>query len=183
MVEKIYFKNSRGLQLAGSLWPALSNAIVIMAHGSGSNRFARGLFESLALALQKENYNVLAFDFSGHGESSNDIVTIKKAVDDVSSALRFSHERGFKRVAMIGHSLGALACLEAFSPGIETMILLGALTGPVRWKWEEMASPEQVREMHQKGYITAEVDDGLRKTVIIDANLLKEIAAIDQEKC
>ena len=182
MTKKVSFKNSRNLTLIGTLWEAPSQAIIIMAHGSGSNRFAKGLFNSIAEALQKENYNILSFDFSGHGESENDVLTVKKSIDDLVSAIAFVKEKGYKKIALLGHSLGALACLEAFSPEIETMILIGALTGPVQWKWEDMCSAEQINSMYRTGYIAAEVNDGLRKLVKIDGNLLKDIQAINQKK-
>ncbi len=182
MPRNISFKNSRNLTLAGTLWEASPQAIVIMAHGSGSNRFAHGLFAKNAHALKKDNYSVLAFDFSGHGESEDDIFTLKKSVDDVSCAIAFAKAQGYKRIALLGHSLGAYACLEAYCSEIETMILLGALTGPVKWKWEELCSPDQIAAMRKTGYISAEINDGLRKTVKIDGNLLNDIQAIHQKE-
>ena len=182
MVRKVTFKNSRNITLVGSLWPSPSNAIIIMAHGSGGNRFARGLFESIALSLQNEGYNVLSFDFSGHGESEDDIITVKKAIDDLPSAIAFVKQQGYTRIALLGHSLGAYACLASYTPQIETMVLLGALTGPVIWHWENFCSPEELIAMKKNGYISSEVNDGLRKEIKVDADLLKDIAEIDQKK-
>lgn len=182
MAQNISFKNSRNLTVAGTLWAASPQAIVIMVHGSGSNRFAHGLFTKIAHALQKDNYSVLSFDFSGHGESEDAIFTLKQSIDDVESAMAFAKAQGYTRIALLGHSLGAYACLEAYRPSIETMILLGALTGPVQWKWEELCSPEQVAAMNKTGYISAEINDGLRNTVKIDGNLLNDIQAIAQEE-
>ncbi len=180
MINKVSFKNSRNLTLVGSHWPASSSMIIIMPHASGSNRIARGLFEKIALSLQKENYNVLTFDFSGHGESEYAVITLKKAVDDVTSAIAYVKVQGYERVALFGHSLGAFACLKAFTP-VETMVLLGAVSGPVHWKWEEMCSPVQLNDLRKHGYVTADVNDGLRNIVNIDGKLLQEILEIDQE--
>ena len=180
--QKIAFKNSRNLTLVGMLWKAPSNALVIMAHGSGSNKQARGLFEPIAQALQQKKYNVLTFDFSGHGESDDDVLTIQKSIDDLHSAIAYAKREGYKRFALFGHSLGALTCLKAYSPEIETMVLLGPLTGPVFWKWEDMCTPEQLQEVREKGYITEIVNDGLRVEIKHDGNLLKEISELDQRQ-
>lgn len=110
MTKKVSFKNDRNLTITGSLWQVSTNAIIIMAHGSESNRFAKELFGKLALNLQKENYNILAFDFSGYGKSKDDKTTIKKSVDDLLLAIAFVQELRYTRIALLGHSLGVLAC-------------------------------------------------------------------------
>lgn len=181
MFEKVHFKNSRNLVLTGSLVKAPSDRIIIMAHGSGGNRLAHGLFSKIAETLQKVSCSTLAFDFSGHGESQDDILTLEHSGDDVRAAIAFAQQRGYKHIALLGHSLGAYACLKAFSSDVETMILLGALTGPVDWYWEDMCSQEQLEMVRDKGYIALEVNDDLRKTLTIDGNLLNDIRAINQK--
>lgn len=152
-----------------------------MAHGSCGNRFANGLFDTIAHALQKERYTVLAFDFSGHGESDDAILSLAQSIDDVASAIKFAKEYGYKKISLMGHSLGAYPCLANFSQSISTMILIGALTGPVVWDWETMCSQEQLEGLRKTGYIVAEINDGLRSVVTVDGNLLQDIQAIDQE--
>lgn len=181
MIKEISFKNSRNQTLTGTLWQAPSKALIIMAHGSANNRFAKGLFPQIAEALQKENYNVLSFDFSGHGTSEGDVLTIKKSVDDLASAIAFGKERGYQKIALVGHSLGALTCLEAWTPEVRTMILISALTGPVKWQWDTRLTKEQFDEMQTTGYITVKVNDGLRETLKVDGNLLNDIKAVDQK--
>jgi pimeloyl-ACP methyl ester carboxylesterase len=154
--------------------------MVIMAHGSCSNRFSQGLFKQLATKLSKQGCNVLAFDFSGHGESDDDVISLEKAASDVEAAIAFVKQKGFSRLVLLGHSLGAYACLQAFCPEVETILLLGGLTGPVVWKWEDMCSLEQLKEAREKGYITNYIRDGLRESVRVDAGLLSEILAINQ---
>ncbi len=131
--------------------------------------------------LCQMGYNVLAFDFSGHGESDDDIISLKKAADDVKAVITYVMEQDYNRIALFGHSLGAYACLHAYCTSVDTMVLIGALTGPVNWKWEEMCTDEQLIEIQTKGYITNPVHDGLRALVQVDGNLLKDILAIDQQ--
>ncbi|MGE4167973.1 MAG: alpha/beta hydrolase family protein [Candidatus Babeliales bacterium] len=182
MSKSVSFKNSKNLTLKGTLWPASSDAMVIMAHGSGSNKLARGLFPEIAQALAHECYNVLSFDFSGHGESDDAVFTLQQSVDDVASALAYAKKLGCKKFALIGHSIGVYSCLKNYSSGVKTIIGIGGLTGPVQWQWESMCSPEQLEGLHKTGYIAAEVNDGLREVLTIDGNLLKDIQAINQEK-
>jgi len=182
MSLKISFKNSRNLTLIGTLWEAQSNAIVVMAHGSGSNRFSRGLFEQIARALQQQQYNILAFDFSGHGESDDDIFNTQKSIDDLNAALDYVKAQGYQHIALFGHSFGSLSCLKAFSPDIKTMVLLGSLMGPVKWRWEEHYTPEQLQQIKNNRYITSEVNDGLRAIIKTDLAIFDEILAIDQNQ-
>jgi pimeloyl-ACP methyl ester carboxylesterase len=181
-MKKVTFKNNLGLTLVGSLWKSSSEAIIVMAHGSSSNRKSQGLFEKLASSFQTQGYNVLTFDFTGHGESDDGILTLAQSVEDAKSAVQFCKEQKYKQFAFLGHSLGAYSCLGAFTPDIKTMVLLGALTGPVLWKWEDMCSQEQLEGLRKSGYVTAEVNDGLRKIIKIDGNLLNDIENIDQQK-
>lgn len=180
--ETILLTNAKGKTLAGSLWQAPSTRLLIMAHGSGSNRFAHGLFTTIAQVVQQEGINVFSFDFSGHGQSDDEVSTLETAVADLHTALEWAKKNGFTNIALLGHSLGAFACVANYSSDISTMILLGALVGPVRWHWQNICSPEQLAQMEKTGYVSADVNDGLRKTVRIDANIFRDIAAIDQQQ-
>jgi pimeloyl-ACP methyl ester carboxylesterase len=182
MMKTVTFNNSNNLRIVASFWPAASDAIVIMSHGSGANRHARGLFEQIAVALQLDGYNVLAFDFSGHGESDDAIFNTMHAITDLKAAIDYAHQQGFKRIALFGHSFGALPCLEVASANIKTMVLLGALVGPVDWKWKENYSTEDLGKIFKEGYITSSVNDGSRSIIKTDVHIFEEILAIDQKK-
>lgn len=180
MAEKVSFKNSRNLNLVGSLWSADSDAIIIMAHGSDGNRLAKGLFEKIAPALQQERYNVLTFDFSGHGESDDDLFTLEKSVDDLHAALKYAQKRGYKKFALFGHSFGALTCLKA-APKVETMVLLGSMSGAVHWKWEDFYAGNELQKIYDRGYASTPVNDGLRQEVKSDIRILKELDELDEK--
>lgn len=181
-MEKVTFKTNKGLKIVASFWPATSDAIIIIAHGSGSNRYGRGLLEKICLALQSEKYNVLSFDFSGHGESDDAIFNTAHAIEDLKAAISYAKKQDFKRIALFGHSFGALPCLEVASREIKTMVLLGALTGPVEWQWKHNFTPEQLAQIYKDGYITTQVNNGLRKTIKTDVHIFDEILAIDQKE-
>lgn len=181
-MEKIYFKNTHGVLLAGYLWKNNSKTVIILAHGSSSNKKARGFFEALAPLLQAQGHSILTFDFAGHGESEDTVFTLEKSVDDVHAAVDFCTKAGYETILLFGHSSGAYGCLKAFTPKIKTMILVGALSGPVDWKLEDKCTSEHLKEAKHTGQITLKVNDGYRDTLKISGKIFDEIAKIDQQK-
>ncbi|MDQ4107094.1 MAG: alpha/beta fold hydrolase, partial [Actinomycetota bacterium] len=84
----ISFRNPAGLRLAGDLWPAGTDAIVL-AHGFASDRRSRGRFPYLAQRLVAAGYTALAFDFAGCGESDDTVLTLESQVADLRAAVRY----------------------------------------------------------------------------------------------
>lgn len=95
MMERVTFKNSRKLTLVGHLYPSTSESIIIMCHGFMSSKYSKGRFEKLATAFNKSGHSALLFDFSGCGESDDDILTVEKEVDDLKSAIQFVKSKGY----------------------------------------------------------------------------------------
>lgn len=179
-MERVTFKNSRDLTLVGQLSRATSQSVIILCHGFTSDKSSRGRFDRLAGTYQRSGYNVLAFDFSGCGESADDSLTLAKQVDDLKAAINFVKARGYTTIGLHGHSLGTLVCLKGFSPEIKTMVLTGAATGPMKYNWDEYYSKEQMQELRDKGYITEYKTEGIRRTVIIDKQMLADFETVDQ---
>lgn len=78
-MDKISFNNSRGLKIVANLYSVGSNKLIIMAHGFMNDKSSNGRFEKLSESLNKVNYDILAIDFSGCGESEDDDITSKKS--------------------------------------------------------------------------------------------------------
>ncbi|MBS4538966.1 alpha/beta fold hydrolase [Clostridium sp. D2Q-11] len=180
-MNKVNFQNSRGLNIVGNLNSVDSNTVIIMAHGFTSNKASRGRFDKLAEALNKAGYDALAIDFSGCGESDDDFLTVEKEVDDLNSAIQFVKSKGYERIALYGHSLGSLICLKCYSNEIVTMVLSGALTGPMKYNWDEFYTKEQMQELEEKGYLTEHTPKEVRKKVLVDKQILKDFEMINQE--
>lgn len=180
--ERVEMKNSRQLTLIGNFYPASADAIVIMCHGFTSDKTSRGRFDRFALRFQKSGFNVLAFDFSGCGESDDDSLTMAKQADDLQSVLTFVKQRGFQKIALYGHSLGTRICLMCHSEAIQTMVLTGASTGGTVYQWDEHFSAEQMTELAESGKITEQLSKGPRKTVIINQQMLLDFEQCDQKK-
>jgi pimeloyl-ACP methyl ester carboxylesterase len=122
---------------------------------------------------------VLAFDFSGCGESDNDRITIAKEIDDLQSAISFVKSLDYVNIALHGHSLGTRVCLECYTPQVSAMVLTGACTGPMKYNWEDHFTKEQLQELEEKGYITEYSE---KRKILIDQQMLLDFELVDQKK-
>jgi pimeloyl-ACP methyl ester carboxylesterase len=180
-MDKVTFSSSRDKSLSGHLYRVDSDAIIIMAHGFTSDKISKGRFKILAKAFNRSGYNALAFDFSGIGESEDDSLTAAKQMDDLQAAISYAKSRGYRRIALYGHSLGSLICLMAYSQDIVTMVLSGALTGPMHYNWHDYFTDKQMAELEEKGYLTIVKEDSFRKKIVVDEQMLRDFEEIDQE--
>lgn len=182
MMERVTFKSSRNLTLFGYLYPSTSESIIIMCHGFMSSKYSKGRFERLATEFNKSGYSALAFDFSGCGESDDDILTVEKEVEDLKSAIEFVKSKGYKKIALYGHSLGTLICLKSYTSEIIAMVLSGALTDSMKYNWSEIFTKEQMKELEERGYLTEYTPLEVRKKIVIDKRILKDFELINQKE-
>jgi len=126
-MERVTFKNSRNLSLAGIFYQFKSNKAIVVAHGLLANKDRPRLVE-LSDAFNKAGFAVLRFDFSACGESDADLVTVGNEVDDLKAAISFIASKGFKEIGIWGESLGGLVSLMAFSDRIKAMVLWAPVT-------------------------------------------------------
>ena len=118
--EVIRFRSRDGLRLAGRWlraeagdpdWPPDPHEAILLLHGySGS--IAPDLVEYGPFL--RRTANVLGIDFRGHGDSEAGPSTFGLLeVEDIAGALAWLGERGIRRVALIGTSMGAMAAITA----------------------------------------------------------------------
>ncbi len=107
-----------GITLQGWFLPSgNSNKTIIFAHGYGNNRLQEdvpGL--DVALALGRNGYNILMFDFRGCGESSGNLTSIGQfEKDDLIGAVNFMKNMGpqGEHLGVIGFSMGAVTAILA----------------------------------------------------------------------
>src|SRR5262249_481250 len=80
---------------------------LLMAHGWTSSR--RQPHDESGY-LHAAGYNLLLFDFRGHGQSDGSYTTLGWAEpDDLRAAIDFAHSRSPGTVGVIGYSMGAVA--------------------------------------------------------------------------
>lgn len=162
MEKKVYFQNSKGDKLVGTLNDTGDKEfILVMAHGFSSNKNTTN-FVKLSQRLSTKNLASLRFDFWGHGESDGKFeeITISEAVEDVLQAIKYVKNLGYKKVGLLGSSFGGISGIMAASKTKDLVFL--ALKSPVSdyWKLEKgRYTKEQLDDWKSKGYREYE-DDG-----------------------
>ncbi len=112
----------------------------VVAHGftgSSSGRVSRGLARVLA-----ETGGVVAFDFRGHGGSSGVSTVGDLEVLDTAAAVAWARLLGYRRVVLVGFSLGAgvavrYAGLTSGTPDAVGAVV--AVSSPSRWHYRGTA--------------------------------------------
>ena len=178
---RVTFTNSRGRTLVGNMYENRSKSIIVLCHGLTSDKNSQGRFPQLASALQTVGYNVLTFDFSGCGESDDDILTIDKELDDLQSAISYVQAQSYIHIGLYGHSLGAYICLLYADKDIDTMVLTGALTDKMSYRWEDYFTKQQLDELHSTNHMVFPVKQESRTSVIISEQILDVFSLVDQE--
>jgi len=181
-MERVNFKNFRGLNLVGDLYIADSDTTVIMSHGFTGDRHEWGKFDRVAESLNTAGYNVLTFDFSGSGESDDDSLTVDKQVDDLKCAIGFLKSKGLEKIALLGLSLGGLVSAKVWDNGISAMVFYAPVTNEKPEYDIKRFTPEQRKELDEKGYIIYKRDKGIRKEIKIDRQMIIERKTLNQKE-
>jgi len=171
-MEHIIIKNKQGKILRGDLHKVNSDKIIIISHGFVSDRHAGGRFDKTAIALNKKGFDVLAFDYSGCGESNKSLISVKQWTDDLSSVIKFVKKSGYKRIGILGASLGGTIAVNC---GADCMVLWA----PVTNKEIPKITEEQKREMKKGHYIYIRNDNGIR--FMISKKYYDERVSMDQK--
>ncbi|MBI4019611.1 MAG: alpha/beta fold hydrolase [Candidatus Aenigmarchaeota archaeon] len=125
MQEEIFFGNGRGEKLAGVVhYRKEISSAVILCHGFRSSKENKAAWaERLS-----DNFVVLRFDLSGHGESDGELkdITITRLLADMNAAIDFMIARGAKTIGLAGHSLGGSLSILASERAKAICSLAGA---------------------------------------------------------
>jgi len=187
LIKKIVFKNSRNLNLAGNLFDIGSNKIVILAHGFTNNKSSNGRYDRLAEALTACGHDALAFDFSGCGESDDDVITASNQVDDLNSAIEYALSKGYKKISLFGNSFGTLSCLRCFRKEINSMVLTGALTDSMNYNWKDYYSEEQLKKLDATGFFFVNSPPGrvfkINKQTLLDFEQINQKELVEKITC
>lgn len=128
-MDKIQFKNSRGINLTG-VFHEVDNpvAAVVMVHGFTSHKESRGKFGKLGELLSSKGILAFRYDAGGSGESESAPVTVENYLDDLKSALKLVKEKGITKVGLLGSSLGGLCSMLAYDTSVKAMVLWAPVT-------------------------------------------------------
>jgi len=118
--EQVEFPSAQGgLILRGWFMPGDGTSTVILAHGYAMHRMGDSAALPLAALLVEHGYNVLAFDFRGHGRSDGRLVSLGfYEKHDILGAIAYLRRRFAPRqpaIGLLGFSMGAATALEAIA--------------------------------------------------------------------
>jgi pimeloyl-ACP methyl ester carboxylesterase len=133
--EVVKFRVPVARDREGWFFPGPTTApVIILCHGYQAHR---GDVLTLATALQKDRFNVLIFDFSGHGRAGGYTTLGYRETQELLAAIRSVLERpdvDQTRVGVWGYDLGAYAALSAAAsePRVRAIAVDSAYDTPVQ---------------------------------------------------
>jgi pimeloyl-ACP methyl ester carboxylesterase len=114
--ERPFLIQTRHARLAAVWHQAPGRRLVILCHGFTGDKSAFGrLLVQAAQVLAKAGFNALRFDFMGSGDSSGAFsdMSPNTQVRDALDVLAWARRRGYRQVALLGHSFGASTAIAA----------------------------------------------------------------------
>ena len=164
-MSEIEILTPRGVCLAGTFTDPVdsTDAAVIFSHSFLDDRDSGGYFKQLAARYRSLGYATLQFDYSGHGESDDDTITVDIQAEDLRAASGWLSDQGFTRQLLHGHSFGTITALKCRPAAVQSMILTGVITGPLSFEWEQIFSTGQLEELERTGRTRIEDDSPSRR--------------------
>lgn len=181
-MSEIEIVTPRGVRLSGTFINPVDSmdSAVIFSHSFFDDRESGGYFKQLAARYRALGYATLLFDYSGHGESDDDTITVDVQGEDLRAASGWLADQGFDRQLLHGHSFGTLAALKSRPSPVRSMILSGVITGPLDFDWEQIFSHSQLEELEKTGRTRIEDDSpGRRAHFEINRQTLQDLSLND----
>lgn len=113
-----------GTAIAGELLKTGSDSVIIICPGFYNSKDNRWMRKAADMMLSR--YDVLIFDFRGHGSSGGLYTWSAKEYMDVDTVITFARSLGYKKIGILAFSLGAAAALNAEAAGntVDSMVLI-----------------------------------------------------------
>jgi uncharacterized protein len=157
--EPVSFSNARGQILKGVVHRPRSGDFAkaaVLCHGMESNKESEKIV-ALGRELADRGVGVLRFDFSYCGESDGrfEDITYSGEVDDLAAAFDVMLERGARKIAILGSSMGGTVALlfAAGRPQVAALVTVAAPVHPEKIA-EELLSPQDVKRWRDAGHIS-----------------------------
>lgn len=100
-----------GVSIAGvHLAQKSTETVVVYAHGFLSNKNHRRV--PLFVSSLSQHYDVIAFDFRGHGESDGECTFTEHEVLDLDAVVTYAYSLGYEHVVTLGSSMGGAAVIR-----------------------------------------------------------------------
>jgi uncharacterized protein len=146
MNDPVQLRLPSGEMLRGDFRSAAPPAVVYV-HGFGSHRGGEKA-AALAAACARRGWTYAAFDFRGHGTSDGKTrdLTASRLLEDLRAVQSFLAERGYRRIAFVGSSMGgcAAAWFAVRMPEIiDACVLIAPAFRFLERRWEEVTETER----------------------------------------
>lgn len=153
-MTEVKISTPRGVKLAGTFVNPVdsTDAAVVFSHSFLADRHSGEHFDRLAAAYRGAGYATLEFDYSGCGESDDDVITLDNEVKDIQSVSSWLKAEGFGRQIVHAHSFGTLPALLARPEAVLAMVFTGMITGPLSFDWTQIFSESQLDSLEQRGF-------------------------------
>ncbi|MCB6401295.1 alpha/beta fold hydrolase [Schaalia odontolytica] len=184
-MSQITIQTPRGVTITGTFTRPVDcrDAAVIFSHSFLSDRHASGMFDALGRAMRRAGYATLAFDYSGHGESGDEIITFDPLIEDFRSASGWLADQGFTRQICVGHEFGATVALRARPSAVQTYVLVSPVLGPLSYDWNLVFSDVQLSDLERHGTTTVPNDSAsVRRHFTINKATLADMSMVSGEK-
>lgn len=159
LVELVRVTTGDGLRLDGALSAALPDATArpvadaaLLVHGTGSNFYSSSLLEAVAQRLHARGISALRVNTRGHDGMSTAsspsggvpggaaYEMVGDCLLDLAAWIDLLAARGFKRVMLVGHSLGALKCLHYLTHESDSRVGWLVAISPPRLSYQRFAT-------------------------------------------
>ncbi len=129
---EVGLRTSDGIPLAARHWDLGQRELAcLVAHGfTGSSRNPH--VERICVGLLRHGVGVLALDFRGHGRSGGLGTAGADEIHDVAAAVEWLRGAGYRRVAVLGWSMGGTAVLRYAGLGGDADAVV-SVSAPGRW--------------------------------------------------
>jgi pimeloyl-ACP methyl ester carboxylesterase len=117
---------------------------VICHHGVGNNFYSSNFFDAMGDALLERGCAILRVNNRGHDQAAlagqRRLGAAYEVVDDcrldITAWLDFAEQRGFRRIAVWGHSLGAVKTVYFLSVQDDPRIMCAVASSPPRFSYQ-----------------------------------------------
>jgi len=179
MPELVKFLNDTGLQLIGD-WYQGASKVIILCHGFTGDRLEHGKFTQAANTFHEAGFSVLAFDFSGSGDSQDAPLKVESWKSDLGAALNFVRTKGASSIGILGHSLGGLTALNQHSEA-NCLVVWAPVTNKVADS-RSRYSEQDLKQIDENGFINFAVSGDTNRThVNIPTQMLTDRENINQQ--
>lgn len=162
VLQPLALKNAAGLMIVGDVRRNPKNAgVAVVVHGVASSR-QDSLIQTLCNAAYEQGMTVVCYDATcGMGDSEGRLSDMRFSTyaDDLASVLRWVKQQpwGVEPVTLLGHSVGAAACLHHASlhpQDVWRLVLVSSVVGGPWWlKAYQEALPDTLRMWRTQGFL------------------------------